>query len=134
MKIKFKIWLEQDGISILSDGRIAMLKAVQQYGSISQAAKLMHIPYRKAWESIHEMEKRLNCQLIITEKGGNKGGKSTLTENAISLISDYDAFRTKLDQWITTQAKHYFLNNPVLAGALQPNPNNKKEESEHEAH
>jgi len=119
MKIKFKLWLEQNGVSVLSDGRIAMLKAVQQYGSISQAAKLMHIPYRKAWESIHEMEKRLNCLLLITEKGGNKGGKSTLTGYAVSLISNYDAFRAALDQWIAEHEQGYMFTKFIQSGESQ---------------
>ncbi|MFQ5576257.1 MAG: winged helix-turn-helix domain-containing protein [Anaerolineae bacterium] len=91
MVVKSNIWLEMDGQVVLSRWRVRLLLAVQETGSITQAAKIMRIPYRRAWEKIHQSEERLGLKLVDTQVGGAGGGGATLTPACLDLIDRYTA-------------------------------------------
>ncbi len=90
MQVKSNIWFEVDGRVVLSRWRIRLLQAIEQTGSISKAADLMDVPYRRAWEKIHESEVRLGFKLVETQVGGVGGGGARLTAACIDLIQKYD--------------------------------------------
>lgn len=90
MKPRFNLWLESDGGVVLSLWRVNLLKAIGDTGSINAAAERMKIPYRTAWQKVHEMEERLGVKLLETHAGGLHGGGAKLTPAA-------DAYITKLE-------------------------------------
>ena len=47
--VRAKLWLEIDGKPFFGEGRFQLLKGIDKYGSINQAAKAVDIPYRRAW-------------------------------------------------------------------------------------
>ena len=47
-KIKSRIWVELDGEEFLGEGKIQLLNAINETGSLSKAAKLMKISYKKS--------------------------------------------------------------------------------------
>jgi molybdate transport system regulatory protein len=79
MQIKANFWVEKDGEVVLSRWRVALLRAIDESGSISAAAERMGIPYRRAWDRVHECEERLGLKLIDTQTGGLGGGGAQLT-------------------------------------------------------
>lgn len=89
MKVKFNLWLEKEGEVVLSRWRIQLLESLHESGSITAAAANMQVPYRKAWERIHEMEDRLGEPLVITEVGGAGGGGAELTAYGLEIISRF---------------------------------------------
>jgi molybdate transport system regulatory protein len=95
---RYNLWIEVDGQVVLSKWRIELLEAVRASGSITAAAELMHVPYRRAWERIHEMEERLGETLIITEVGGSEGGGAYLTEAAEEYIRRFQEFQSGLGE------------------------------------
>ena len=52
MQPKFNLWIEKDGVVVLSAWRVALLEAIDATGSISAAAERLEIPYRRAWEKV----------------------------------------------------------------------------------
>ena len=64
--VRDNFWIEVDGVVVLSRWRVDLLKAVAQTGSISAAARRMQIPYRLAWQRIHEMEMCLDMSLLTS--------------------------------------------------------------------
>jgi molybdate transport system regulatory protein len=100
MKPRFNLWIEVDGDVVLSRWRIKLLKAIDNYGSISAAADRMGVPYRRAWERINEMERRLGVDLLQTEVGGSGGGGAILTEEAKALIVRFDRFENGMEEEI----------------------------------
>jgi len=68
------LWVEVDGDVVLSAWRVRLLEAIQASGSIRAAAEQLNVPYRRAWEKVHEMEARLGRRLLETEVGGEGGG------------------------------------------------------------
>jgi molybdate transport system regulatory protein len=57
-----------------------LLAAVGRKGSITAGAEAMGVPYRVAWQKIHEMEDRLGDQLLEAKTGGSRGGGACLTD------------------------------------------------------
>jgi molybdate transport system regulatory protein len=97
MEPKFNVWLEIEGEVVLSLWRIQLLTAVAQTGSISAAAAQIGVPYRIAWQKIHEMESRLGQKLVETQTGGKHGGGATLTPLAQDYINRFAQISQELD-------------------------------------
>jgi molybdate transport system regulatory protein len=108
MKPRFNLWIEINGDVVLSRWRIKLLKSIDATGSISSAAELMDVPYRRAWERINEMERRLGCDLLKTEVGGSGGGGAILTKEAKNLITRFDQFQNGIDEEIKQRFRNAF--------------------------
>jgi molybdate transport system regulatory protein len=79
MQPRFNVWIEVDEQVALSIWRADLLRAIATSGSISAAAEQMNVPYRTAWQKVHEMEERLGIKLLETQTGGVHGGGAQLT-------------------------------------------------------
>jgi len=98
LKAHYKIWLSlKNGEGILGDGKWRLLKAIEEFGSISKAAENLKIGYRKAWGDLKKVEELLGIQVIDKIRGGQSGGSSSLTEQGINLIKAYDKFHNEFD-------------------------------------
>ena len=97
LSARIKLWLERDGSAFFGDGRAALLEAINETGSLSQAAKSMKMSYRTAWENINQMETALGRQLVLRQTGGSRGGGCTLTDHAHALLAAYAEFRESLE-------------------------------------
>lgn len=96
-QVKHKVWIEWDGKIVLSDGRAALLEAIDELGSIQQAAKRFGMSYRHAWGLIHKIEARAGFKFIQTNVGGKEGGGSQLTDPGRELLQRYRELRRKWD-------------------------------------
>ncbi len=72
---------------MLDSRMIALLKAIDDSGSINQAAKQVGLSYKGAWQIIERANNRAPKTLISTATGGAKGGGTRLTEAGHALIS-----------------------------------------------
>lgn len=70
--------------------RIALLKQIDQTGSISQGAKHAGISYKSAWDAINEMNQLSEQPLVDRATGGKGGGGAVLTRYGQRLIQLYD--------------------------------------------
>ena len=102
--MRSKVWLEARGRPVLGPGRRELLKRIDEQGSISQAARLLKMTYRKAWGQIKAMEEQLGLSLVEKQTGGPGGGGARLTPEARELLSKY--FR--LDQGIKEEVDRRF--------------------------
>ncbi|SMC52734.1 molybdate transport system regulatory protein [Desulfocicer vacuolatum DSM 3385] len=87
--VRLKIWLEIDGLPLMGEGRMAMLNAIDENGSIIEAARSLGIPYRKIRGAISAMEKSVGKALVKTHRGGGHGGGAHLTAKAHELVKEY---------------------------------------------
>lgn len=92
MEPKFNIWFEIDGDVATSRWRAELLEAIDEHGSITGGAKTMGVPYRVAWQKIHDMEERLGIDLLVTQSGGSEGGGAVLTEAGREHVGQMRAF------------------------------------------
>jgi len=94
-QINSKIWISPSKDMMLGKGRVELLEHIHATGSISQAAKIMKMSYKAAWDSI----KALNTHELLVEKqtGGKHGGGSKLTPKGLEYIEVYKELETIQD-------------------------------------
>jgi len=100
LEIRSKIWLESGGEPLLGEGRERLLRLIDACGSISGAAREMGISYRKGWSFIESMEKRVRFPLVNRQKGGARGGATTLTPEARLLLERFDALNREVQEFV----------------------------------
>lgn len=105
LSVRSKIWLVLDGEPVFGQGREELLRLIQKTDSINRAAKLMGIPYRKAWTYLDFMEKRLGFPLVNRLKGGRGGGESTLTPQAVALLQKFDLLQKGFNEMVNRKFK-----------------------------
>ncbi len=88
--LRSKLWLEYDGIPVLGDGRMKILRSIDSGGSIKQAARDTGISYRRVRGAIHEMESTIGFSLVNIQRGGGSGGGAELTPAAHVLMDAFD--------------------------------------------
>ncbi|NLI81606.1 MAG: LysR family transcriptional regulator [Deltaproteobacteria bacterium] len=105
LSVKSKIWIEDEsGKVVFGAGRLRILSAVEEHGSILAAAKALGMSYRAVWGKIKATEERLGRELLIKKTGGAKGGGSELTPLGRALA---ERFR-KLQKMSETAADELF--------------------------
>lgn len=82
------VWVEAElRLAGSLDGRmIGLLKAIDQTGSINQAAKQSGLSYKGAWQMIERANNLSPKVLISTATGGSKGGGTCLTTAGQALL------------------------------------------------
>ena len=78
-KAQFRLRIYRDDTIAIGPGKIAVLEAVAETGSISAAARLLGMSYRRAWMLIDEMNQTLASPAVNTAAGGSRGGRTALT-------------------------------------------------------
>ena len=64
----------------MGPGKAQLLEAIAITGSISEAAKVMEMSYRTAWQLVTSMNEHFVGPLVSMTKGGQTGGGASLTE------------------------------------------------------
>lgn len=78
--------------------RIRLLKAIQQCGSINQAAKNADVSYKSAWDHLQAMNEISPKPLLERSTGGKNGGGTVLTTYAQRLLQLYDLLEKTQDK------------------------------------
>lgn len=113
-KLQYKTTLR-----IVAEGRafgpgVAMvLQGVQKHGSLTGAAKQMHMSYSKAWTIIKGAEQIWGFPLTRRHVGGKMGGSSTLTPQAECILSRYEMMQQVIDE-VAKEKFNAFFNDEEL--------------------
>jgi len=73
----------------MGPGKADLLRAIDDTGSISAAARLMGMSYRRAWLLVHTMNECFRSPLVAAEKGGTQGGGAHLTTTGREVLVKY---------------------------------------------
>jgi len=87
--VRSKVWLEKDGKLFMGFGRATLLERIDQLGSISAAARSMHLAYRNAWLWVEAMNRLAPSPRVEKSTGGARGGYARLTDTGRKIIADY---------------------------------------------
>ena len=89
-------WLEGELrlVGSLDSRMIGLLRAIEQSGSLNQAAKQAGLSYKGAWQIIERANNLAPKVLIATATGGSKGGGTRLTAAGQALLQLF----TRLEQ------------------------------------
>ena len=104
-RLGWKAWLERDGRFVLSEGRAALLRAVEKRRSLRDAAAELKISYRHAWAMLRKTGAAAGEPVIRSERGGRGRGSTVLTEAGEKALRAYDSERRRLERssgpWLT---------------------------------
>jgi molybdate transport system regulatory protein len=109
IQVRSKIWLEASGRPVLGEGRRALLQAIEDSGSISKAARVLGITYRKAWGQVKFMEEQLGIPLVLKLTGGVGGGGARLTREARDLLAKYDRLIAGIQEQVDERFRGIFF-------------------------
>jgi len=97
---------------------IGLLKAIEQTGSLNQAAKQMGLSYKGAWQILERANNSAPQLLVATATGGSKGGGSCLTEAGKALLTLFTHLEQQ-HQAFLTQLNHSLADNSEMVLLLQ---------------
>jgi molybdate transport system regulatory protein len=93
-EVRFRMRIRKGETVALGPGKVDLLEAVRDYGSISAAARSLDMSYRRAWLLIDELNKSLKSPATVSEQGGQSGGGCVLTpvgEDIVRLYREVEA-------------------------------------------
>ena len=103
--VKNRIWICTSEGTFIGQGRVALLKEIDNEGSISKAAKAMKMSYRKAWELVHSMNRQCETPLVKSTKGGSGGGGARLTTAGREAIALFDCLNEKCEELLRAESR-----------------------------
>ena len=86
---KFRLRVSIGDVIAVGPGKVTLLEAIAQTGSITAAAKSLDMSYRRAWMLLDELNRALKAPAVDSAKGGQHGGGSALTDTGRELIVLY---------------------------------------------
>ncbi len=90
-KVQFRLRIYRDDSIAIGPGKVALLEAIAETGSISAAARQLGMSYRRAWLLIDETNRALAQPAVATAAGGAHGGGTALTPVGDQVIRHYRA-------------------------------------------
>ena len=105
MRVGGSLWIEANGERFFGPGPVELLEHIAETGSISAAAKEMKMSYKKAWELITRLNEQTERPVVIPQTGGEKGGGSVLTEEALRLIEYHKELRKRFKDFLQDESK-----------------------------
>jgi molybdate transport system regulatory protein len=73
----------------IGPGKIALLEAIRETGSISAAARRLDMSYRRAWLLVEQLNASLREPAVMAAPGGRQGGGAALTPMGQRVIDLY---------------------------------------------
>jgi len=104
-RVNGSLWIESDGERFFGPGPVELIERIAETGSISSAAKEMNMSYKKAWELINKLNAQTTNPVVIPHAGGEKGGGSTLTGEAMELIKYHRQLRKRFAAFLEKESK-----------------------------
>ena len=103
IQIKGRLWLEKDGETFLSWGRVVLLERIRDQGSIAAAARSLNMAYSHAWGLVNRMNHLAGEELVGRTYGGKRGGRAWLTPAGEAAIVSFWELVTEFRQWLKEQ-------------------------------
>ena len=100
LTVNGSLWLESNGKRFFGPGPVELLEYIELTGSINQAAKKMKMSYKKAWDIVNNLNSITHKPLVITATGGEKGGGSTISDEARELIAWHRGLRQRFKKFL----------------------------------
>ena len=86
-----KLRLEFDTGLVLGPGKAALLEAIGREGSISAAGRGVGMSYKRAWGLVEEMNRGFAQPVVVSTRGGAKGGGAVVTEAGLRALALFRA-------------------------------------------
>ena len=87
--VRLRLRVSVGEVVAIGPGKVSLLEAVAEHGSISAAARSIEMSYRRAWMLLDELNRSLKRPAIETAQGGERGGGARLTPTGEAIIRHY---------------------------------------------
>src|SRR5262245_13263901 len=85
----FRLRIGKDRELAVGPGKIALLEAIDETGSISAAGRKLRMSYRRAWMLVDALNRTFDAPVLTTATGGKEGGGTSLTPLGIEVVKRY---------------------------------------------
>jgi len=92
---QFHLRVVKGRIRAIGPGKIALLEAIRDTGSISAAARRLRMSYRRAWVLVDDLNRRVSKDVVEATPGGKFGGGTTLSPTGYRLVALYREIERK---------------------------------------
>ncbi len=93
--VQFRLRILNGADIAVGPGKIELLEAIADAGSITAAAKSLGMSYRRAWLLIDTMNRCFRTRVVETEAGGNRGGGTRLTPLGAEVVRRYRSIEAR---------------------------------------
>ena len=88
-QVRFRLRVTRGEDIAVGPGKIELLEAIAQAGSITAAAKALGMSYRRAWLLVDTMNRNFKTPVVDAEAGGSHGGGAAITPLGAQVIERY---------------------------------------------
>ena len=92
-QLTLRIDLGMDGA--IGPGKIRLLEAIRDTGSITKAGIALGMSYRRAWLLVDDMNNCFREPVVAAQAGGTHGGGTAVTPFGVRLIEQYRAIEAE---------------------------------------
>ncbi|HEX7953458.1 MAG TPA: LysR family transcriptional regulator [Burkholderiales bacterium] len=91
----------------MGPGKADLLRAIDETGSISAAARQMDMSYRRAWLLVDTMNQAFKSPVVVTLTGGKAGGGAAVTDFGREILQRYSAMETKASASVARELRRF---------------------------
>lgn len=91
----------------MGPGKADLLRAIDETGSISAAARKMEMSYRRAWLLVDTMNQCFSTPLVETATGGNRGGGARVTDFGREVLQRYERMEAKATASVARELEEF---------------------------
>lgn len=88
-KIQFRLRIVLGDDIAVGPGKVDLLEAIGDAGSITAAARTLGMSYRRAWLLVDTMNRCFEAPVVTAEAGGASGGGARLTPTGAEIVRRY---------------------------------------------
>lgn len=104
--VRLHIWLQSNNGAAFGLGRLMLLEAIEETGSLKAAAQHLGMSYRAAWGKVKTSEEALG-QALVEKTGGNRSGY-TLTPYGRAMMEKFRQWFQNVEKAAQEQARELF--------------------------
>ena len=75
--------------AMLGPGKAELLEHIRDTGSITAAGAAMGMSYKRAWSLVETLNATFREPVVVTLRGGAKGGGARLTDTGLVVLTHY---------------------------------------------
>jgi molybdate transport system regulatory protein len=94
-EIRLTVRIDFGSDRALGPGKIRLLEAIGNTGSISQGGRSLDMSYRRAWLLVDDLNHCFREPVVTAQPGGAQGGGAALTAFGQALIENYRLIETQ---------------------------------------
>jgi molybdate transport system regulatory protein len=96
-QMRLAAWIESRGTKAVGADELELLRAIDRWRSISEAARQLGRSYRWAWLAVQAMNEAAGTPLVQSAAGGRRGGGASLTDSGREAASMLAGVQSELE-------------------------------------